>query len=163
LNSPGGGILDLSITFSPEAQIKVLAKELYKASIDMGRFQSIMNDKMEQLQAMGADEGIINKMQMSMQDQMMGLQMAQMNLEMYMMNVGGANPALSALAQKLSGEAKMLADKSNKEWFDKRAKKIESDVVKAMKQKEAEEAKKQKEKQKEKAMGDKEKDNSSKK
>ena len=65
-----------------------------------------------------------------------------------MMNVGGVNPALSALAQKLSGEAKMLADKANKEWFDKRAKKIESDVVKAMKQKEAEEAKKQKEKQK---------------
>jgi len=142
----GEDVIDKS-KIPPDAQIRVLCKELYKATIDSGRYQSIMNDKIAKLQQAGAGEAEIGQMQQVMQDQMQGLQMRAMDLEMYVMSVGGSNQQLSMLAQKLTGEAKMLADKANKEYFDKKAKRVETDVINGLKQKQIEAAKKQQQEQ----------------
>ena len=109
----GEDVMDKS-KIPPDVQIRVLCKELYKATIDSGRYQSIMNDKIAKLQQAGAGEAEIGQIQQVMQDQMQGLQMRAMDLEMYIMSVGGTNQQLSMMSQKLTGEAKMLADKANK-------------------------------------------------
>lgn len=149
----GEDVMDKS-KIPPDVQIRVLCKELYKATIDSGRYQSIMNDKIAKLQQAGAGEAEIGQIQQVMQDQMQGLQMRAMDLEMYIMSVGGTNQQLSMMSQKLTGEAKMLADKANKEYFDKKAKKVESDVLKGLKQKQEEEMKKQQQEEQSKSKGD---------
>ncbi len=141
-------------------QLKVLAKDLYHTTIDMGRSQSLMMDKISKLQGFGADETMVGQMQQLMQDQMMSLQTKQGNLEMHMMNVAGQNPMMAQKAQQLSSEAKFLADMKNSKWFNKRSSTIENDVIQQLvqqqkEQKEKEEEKKQKEKEKKGSTGDK--------
>lgn len=126
-----------------DAQIRAMCKELYRATIESGRFQSKMNDTISQMQQAGAGEAEIGQIQQVMQDQMMGAQTRAMDLEMNVMGMAGQNMQLSMLAQKLSGEAKMLANKANKEYFDKKTEKAKKDIAKMLQQKQAEAAKKQ--------------------
>jgi hypothetical protein len=135
-----------------------MAGKLYKSTIEMGRFQSKMNDKIQKLQQAGGDEGVIGQYQQVLQDQMMGMQTAAMDLEMGMMRAGGQNMQMQMYAQKLSGEAKMLANKANKEYFDKKVKKFEKDTEKQLIAAQKAEAQKQQEKAKEKSKGDKKDD-----
>jgi hypothetical protein len=135
-----------------------MAGKLYKSTIEMGRFQSKMNDKIQKLQQAGGDEGVIGQYQQVLQDQMMGLQSAAMDLEMGMMGAGGQNMQMQMYAQKLSGEAKMLANKANKEYFDNKVKKFEKDTEKQLIAAQKAEAQKQQEKEKEKSKGGKKED-----
>lgn len=153
----GEKIIDKS-QVSPKAIIKSMAGKLYKATIEMGRFQSKMNDKIQKLQQAGGDEGVIGQYQQVLQDQMMGLQSAAMDLEMGMMGAGGQNMQMQMYAQKLSGEAKMLANKANKEYFDNKVKKFEKDTEKQLIAAQKAEAQKQQEKEKEKSKGGKKED-----
>lgn len=153
----GEKVIDKS-QVSPKAIIKSMAGKLYKSTIEMGRFQSKMNDKIQKLQQAGGDEGMIGQYQQVLQDQMMGMQTAAMDLEMGMMSAGGQNMQMQMYAQKLSGEAKMLANKANKEYFDKKVKKFEKDTEKQLIAAQKAEAQKQQEKAKEKSKGDKKDD-----
>lgn len=115
-------------------QLKVLAKDLYQTTMKLGRYQTLIGDKITKFQELGADEQTLANLQSSLNDEMVSLQNKAMDVENKMYVVAAKDAAMSQKVQDLTSEAKFLANKKNEEWFKERREGLEIDLMQQLQQ-----------------------------
>lgn len=125
-----------------EQQLVALAKELYNSIVDATQFKYVIQDKLDKMKGEGASDEDLSAAQEIGSDQQSALQDRASGIEQQMSAVAGDSDILSDRAEELSSEAKNLAGKENKRFFDSRMKKLEDDFEKKRKERKKEAAEK---------------------